>query len=1105
MLKRILFLAMIFVASSSLWAQVTTSSITGTAKSATGESLVGATITATHVPSGTVYTTIAKKDGAFNLPGLRVGGPYTIKVEFVGQQTQTFDNVFLQLGEPYNITATLGTDTKELAAVAVTGRGRRASTDKGGMSTVANQRIIANTPTLSRSITDFTKLTPQSNGTNFAGRDARYNNITMDGANLNNNFGLSSDPLPGSGNNPVSIDAIEEISVTMAPFDVRQGTFTGANIAAITKSGTNTFHGTAYSFLQHDGLVGDKVKNKKAANPDFKSKIYGGSIGGPIIKNKLFFFINGEYEQKPPAAGITFSPTGGSGSGNISTVTVADLKAVSDYVKSKGYDPGAYDNFPSFGNDNHKILAKIDWNINKTHKLTAKYSDFKGTQDFQPSQSGGINGANTTGLATYGQRFSNRAMGFFNTTYSQVDIVRSASLELNSNFRGRFANQFLVTYTKNSSDKIHNGGGPFPYVDILGSPAYPAGDNNNYITVGNEAFNGNNNSVINDIITATDNFTYFAGKHTLTGGVSYEYQKVGNMFMAGSQGYYVFRNVNDFITNQAPLMFSQTYSLVKGQDAIYSANMKIGQGALYVQDEINFNPRLRVTVGVRGDVPMYMEDPLENAAVSAVTQFTDINGTPTQYTTGKWPKAKLMLSPRVGFRWDMEGDRSMILRGGTGIYTGRIPFVYLTNIPSNSGMYQFGTLITPTTPGANLNNFLFNPDPKAYNPQYNQNLPTALFPTSAGTSVPATVAFTSKDFKFPQIWRTNIAVDKVLAKDLTFTAELMYTKDLNAIYMFNANQKAPDGTVTSGSDTRGRYSANTAAVRRLYVPSGRNVNAIVLDNTSRGSSFVATVGLTKAFNKNWFASVAYTYTYAQDVTGNSGSQAGSVWQATPTSRTQNNLELAYSSFAIPHRIIANVSYKVEYLKHLATTITLVYEGRHGGTYSYIYNGDYNNDGNTADLMYIPKSPSEINFASVTYNGVTYTPQQQSDLFFKYIAQDPYLSKHQGQVAERNGAKLPFYHRLDGKLVQDIFTNIGKQKHTLQFTADVFNVLNLLNKDWGIREITTIQNPLQIASVANGVPTFRLTSFNNAPVAASFQDNVSTSTTWAMQLGLRYSF
>ncbi len=1084
--------------------QVTTGSLTGHVSDSSGKSLDGATITATHTPSGTVYKTIVNKDGVFNIQGMRVGGPYTVKIESVGMETQLFGNINISLGEPYSINAKLSSSSNSLAEIVVSGTTRRVGTNSGGMSSITTSQQLNSLPTISRSITDFTRLSPQANGNNFGGRDARYNNITVDGANLNNNFGLSSDPLPGGGNNPISLDAIEQVSVSLAPYDVRQGNFTGGNIAAITKSGTNTFHGTAYTYWQNQGLQGWKIAGVEASHPEAKSNIYGGSIGGPIIRNKLFFFINGEYETKPPAAGITWTPTGGSNSGNISNVTTTDLQAVSDYLQQKySYNPGVYDNFPAFKNTNHKILAKIDWNISTKHKLSVKYSDFKGTQDFQPSQSGNIGGVFSG--ATYGPKFSQTAMSFSSVLYQQLDIVRSGSIELNSNFSNRLSNQFLATFTKIQSDKTHSGQ-TFPFIDILTNAPT---DKNNYISVGNEPFNGNNNKVHNDVLTITDNVSYNAGRHNLTGGVSYEYQKVGNMFMRGSQGYYVYASVSDFINNAAPLKYAQTYSLVPGEDAVYSAQLKIGQLSIYAQDEFKINPKFTLTYGIRVDKPIFPEEPLENPANTALT-FHDQHGNDVHYNTGKWPKATALFSPRVSFRYDILGDKSLILRGGTGMFTGRIPYVYLTNIPTNSGMYQYTASVDYTMSGIDMNNYKFNPDPHAYNPFYNKNLPADRFPTTAGSTPSGDFVVADPNYKFPQVWRTDLGIDKKLGNNWKVTVEALYTKDINATYMFDANQADPDASITTGSYTRGFYTSSTA--RKLN--SSIYGSAMVLTSTNKGHSFVFTAQVEKSYTNGLSMFLAYTYTSAKNLTENPGSQASSVYAANVTQNTLNDLELANSGYSLPHRIIGNVSYHFEYLKHLGTTVSFVYEGASQGRYSYVYSGSVNGQGNNnANLMYIPKDatdPNEITFVDHTYyiNGqpVLYTAAQQASMFNTYINQDPYLSKHKGEVAKRNGALYPWYNRIDMKFVQDIFANIGTRKPTLQFTADIYNVLNLLNNRWGIRQLYTIKNPLAVASTtANGDASFYINTYNGLPVTQTFVNNISLSTTWAMQLGLRLIF
>ncbi len=1097
MLKKIAqFLAVALVFPMVIIAQVTTSGITGTVKDPKGESLEGATVTAVHLPSGTKYVTRSTSGGNFNLQGLRPGGPYKVTIDFVGYKSQVVDGFSLILGDSYNINAEMSVSTTDLSIITVTGR-RRASRDRTGASTNIGTVQLATLPTITRSITDFTRLTPQSNGTSFGGRDNRMNNVTVDGANLNNNFGLTSDLLPGGGN-PISLDAFQEISINISPFDVKQSGFTGAGVSAITKSGTNTFHGSLYGSYRNESFGGTNIAGTKLPNPAAtNNKIYGATIGGPIIKDKLFFFINGEME-KANAPGVTYVPKGGSGNGTVSSVPVDSLRMLSNYLQSQyHFDPGVFDNFPNFASDNHKILVKVDWNISTSHKLTVKFSDFKNTGYALISPSGGINGASSqSSIVSYTPapgRFGPNAMGFQNINYSTLDKVRTGSFELNSNFNGRSSNQFLATVTNISSIKGHDGQ-TFPFADILG---FTPGSKNNYLSFGNEPFNGNNNQVINDIYTFTDNYSYYAGRHTLTIGANYEYQKVGNMFMAGSQGYYVYGSLDDFLNNRAPKLFSLSYSLLQGQDAVFSANLKIGQLGVYIQDEYNISPQLKLTYGLRIDKPIFPEDPLENPAITALSLYGK-NGEPTHYTTGKWPKAGIYFAPRIGFRWDAYGDKDLILRGGTGIFTGRIPFVYLTNVPSNSGMYQFGALVT-----SNLDNFLFNADPHAYNPFFNTSLNPAQFPTKAGTVAPGSFAVTDANFRFPQVWRTDLAMEKQLGNGWNFLAELLITKDINDPVMRNANQTQPDGVVNNGSgDTRPRFSSTAA--RKL---NSSLSNAIVLENTGKGGSFSFTTQVSKAFSHGFYGSLAYTYTYSADVTANPGSQATSTWSGNFTSNTQNDQELAYSQYAVPHRIVATLSYRIEYLKHLASTFTFYYEGSSQGTYSYIYNGDLNNDGNSSDLLYVPKDPTEIHFVDLPANSTTpaFTAQQQSDAFFQFVDQDKYLSKHMGQITERNGAKYPFYHRVDFSFLQDLFTNIGKNRNTLQFNVTVLNFLNLLNHDWGIKKQFIVNNPLKVVSVVNGTPNYQFATFNGDLLRSTYININSTTTTWGIQLGLRYIF
>lgn len=1084
-------------------AQVTTSSINGTIKDADGQPLVGATITAVHTPSGTTYTGVSGKNGVFNILNMRIGGPYTVTITFTGEQPYTAEGFNLELGQPYSINAILSKNTRALEAVVITGRGRRAP-DKVGASTNIGRQQLATLPTISRSIADFTRITPQSNGAGgFAGRDPRYNNIQIDGANLNNNFGLSNDPLPGGGSNPISLDAIDEISVNIAPFDVRQANFTGAGINAVTRSGDNTFKGSVYGFYRDQSFNGTKLKGTTLPPlVQTSNKIYGARLGGPIIKNKLFFFVNAEIEKRVfPSTSLRPSQPGLSGS-NVSLTSIDSLRKLSDYLKTTyNYQTGAYDNIPTFSAQNHKILGRIDWNISNKHRLTLKYSDFvsktpensviiNGTSI--PGGGGSIlsTGTSTVSISRLGNnRFSNNSYGFENSNYGFTDIVRSGTIELNSKFSSKISNQLIGTLTKIRDTRTFLGG-VFPTIDFLNLAPGAALNNQNYMTVGMDPFT-NNNDVINDVYSGIDNFTYLAGKHTITAGASYEYQRVGNQFMPGSNSYYLYRSLNDLITNQAPVYYALTYSLEQGTPNPYASNMKLGQLGIYAQDEYQASSNLKITYGLRVDRPVYVEQPGNNQAFAALS-FTDINGQTVHYNT-QFPKATWYWSPRIGVRWSTP-DEKLVIRGGTGIFTGRMPFVWLTNIPQNNGIIQntvsvFNTVSNPTA----TSGYLFNPDPNAY---------VNKFPQTAGTSIPtnSTFAAANPNFKFPQIFRANFGFDKNLGSGFLFTIDAIYTKNINDVWIRNANLLAPNSALAGTPDTRPRY------VGSNKINSGLSGN-YVLENTNKGGSFSFTTQISKAFTKGFYGSVAYTYTFANSLSDNASQQAASLWNTNPNASTANTPELSYSGYAIPHRIVADLSYRFEYIKTLATTLSLYYEGAPDGLISYTYSGDINGDGNGFDLVYIPKSSSEINFVNATIGGVTYTPAQQWDILNQFISNDPYLSKHRGQYAERNGARLPWYHRLDAKIQQDIFRNIGSHRHTLQFSIDILNVLNLVNQNWGVHRSAVLRNLLvpNNTFTASGAPQFKINSSNNQVITSPYQYVLSTSGTYGFQLGLRYSF
>ena len=1086
-----------------LWGQVTTSSLTGSIKNAAGEPLIGATVKATHEPSGTVYGTTTQSNGHFTIAGMRIGGPYKVEISYIGYQTDVVNGIQLRLGEPYALSETLQEGGQQLKEVTVVGNAGL-NAERTGAATLISSQQLSTLPTINRSISDFTRLTPQANGDNFAGRDGRYNNLQVDGVNLNNNFGLSTDPMPGGGASPISLDALSEISVNIAPYDVRQSGFTGTGINVATKSGTNTFHGTLYGLYRDQSFNGSKVNGEELPVTPEKHQTFGGSLGGPIIKNKLFFFVNAEFE-KASEPGISNVPSDYQGAGNKSSTSSADLQKLSDFLKDNyGYNTGAYQNFPNFETKNHKILAKVDWNINRVHKLTVRYSDFKGSDmsplngtsipnngPFQPSGQGSAINRLTN------NRFSDKSMSYANSNYGTDHVVQTAAIELNSRFSDKIYNQFLATYTHVNDHRTIPGGQVFPTIDIF------AADGHNFLSAGTDPFT-NNNDVINNILNFTDNFTYYNGAHTFTAGVTYEHQKVGNMFMGGSNSHYIYNSLDDLLTGQSPIYYGLSYAYY-GKANVYSADLKLGQLGVYVQDEYQVNDRLKLTAGLRADVPIFGKAPIENPAITAMS-FPDKEGHMQHYNTGKWPKTAFMLSPRIGVRWDAKGDKSLIVRGGTGLFTGKIPFVFLTNMPSNNGMYQNSVYVsqgqTPESP-ADLG-IVFNPDPSAYK---------NLFPQEPDASaVPNSFVVIDPDFKFPQVWRTDLGIDKTLGGGFTASIDLMYTKDLHAVRMRNINLKPPTGEL-QGADNRAYYPKAQSDDKPAYYYYPEAGSDIILENTNKGFSYSATVQVTKTFQNGLYGSIAYTYTRAKEVSPNPGSRATSAWQSISNVGPTNQEELGYSQYAIPHRIVADVSYRIEYAGHLASTLSLFYQGMNQSVYNFNYNGSIVGDGNT-HLMYIYEKGSDVPFVPKTgtdANGDphTYSVAEQQAAYDAFVNSSPYLKKHKGEYASRYGAVTPWFNQLDMRFLQDFYiTSKGGTRHTLQFSLDIINLPNLISsswKNWGYRQMYTINDPLQWKNNDGGSPHFTMNAYQGKLATEAFAPNISSSSLWGMQLGLRYTF
>jgi len=1063
---------------------VTTSSLSGTITDSKGQPLPGASIIAVHVPSGTQYASIADNGGNYRIQNMRIGGPYTVNVSFIGYSTVTYTEITLKLGEAYVQNGQLAETTTALNEVVVTAGLRNSilSSERAGTQTNVSGREIVSLPTINRSIIDFTKFTPQAQGNSFAGRDGRFNTITVDGAAFNNNFGLSSNPLPGGEAQPIALDAIEEISVNVAPYDVRMSQFTGASINAVTRSGDNTFKASVYSYMRPKSFTGNTVDGNEVTGARDRSSLnIGGRVGGPIIKNKLFFFLSGEYGTES-VPGVSWRPsTDGVANPDlmISRTLESDMIAVRNHLLTNyNYDPGKYKDFDPFKNVNTKILARLDWNINRDHKLTVRYNDVVGTSDQQTNaNSGPPNNARNSG------RISSQSMAFSNAFYGFKNTVRSITSELNSTFATKISNKFLASYTFIQDTRTSNSD-LFPFVDI-----WVGGDQ--YMAFGYELFTFNND-VTQKTLTIVDNLTINLNKHTVTAGISFDRLGFRNSYIREGTSYYRYGSVNDFLTGANPTGFGVTYGY-QGEDAP-GAYATFGFASLYGQDEWAVIPRLKITYGLRLEYPMYLDEMAANPAIEALT-FAD--GQTIDVST--WPDPQLVISPRFGFNYDVKGDRSLQVRGGSGVFTGLLPFVWFTNQPTNSGTIQSPEI--GWGPGnANLVGLQFRPDYKAFIAEN----PT-LFPQSPST-LPnnAAIAMVGKDFKFPQIWRSNIGIDVELPLSMVFTTEFMFSKDVNAVKQENINLAAPTGTMT-GPDGR-IYWLTTA--NKVVSTIG---NAMVLKNTNEGYQYSLTAQLTKNFSSGFAGMFAYTYSLAKDISANPGSAAFSAYSSNTSYGSLNDPELSYSNFATPHKLIGNVSYRVEYAKMFATTLSLVYQGYQTGRWSYTYSNDLNGDGISSDLMYIPASATEINFAAA--GGMTAAEQQ--DAFWAYVERNEYLSENKGQYAERFGHLRPWLHRFDAKVLQDIFTSFGTARtYTLQLSLDFLNVGNFLNDKWG----TYIYNPLAsfdnvrpLTVVTRGTnttePVYRLnaTSVDDFNTKTTLSKSISTSSTWGCLLGVRLIF
>jgi hypothetical protein len=1085
---KLLFSMLLFLAvSTGIYGQVTTSSMSGKVTDTNGEPLAGAAVVATHVPSGTRYGAMANNQGLYSLQGMRPGGPYSVNVSFIGYKTQSFTEITLGLGENTTQNSTMASTTTEMTEVTVVGyaTSKFNTTQTGAVTNISNTQI-ANMPTVSRSIIDVTRLSPYGgNGMSFVGTDGRTANFTVDGANFNNNFGLSS-ALPGGGN-PISIESIEELQVVIAPYDVRQNNFIGGGVNAITKSGTNTFKASAYTYHRNENMRGDAVNGKQIAGARDvdRNTSYGFTFGGPVIKNKLFLFVNGEMAKTPTVVNRWKASTDGVADANnyISRTTVSDLQTVSDFVKSRyGYNTGSFTNFPADEN-NYKLLARLDWNITDKHHLALRYNYTKNLNWSSPNASS-MDGGTRMSEA----RMSQASMSYANSMYSMNNLVHSFSFDLNSRLSNNLSNQFLATFSK-LDDVRGSTSDEFPFIDILK-------DGQAYISLGYELFTWNN-AVHNNVLNIKDELTRYLGNHKIIAGIAYEYKMADNAYMRNGTGYYRYSSLDDFLNEETPEIVNLTYGY--DGESNPAARIRTNKIGVYGQDDWRVNSNFKLSYGLRIDGLFFdNNDLMTNQAIY------DLDYSGRNIDTGEWPTANLIFSPRIGFVWDTFGDKSLKVRGGTGLFSGNLPLVFFTNMPTNGGMVQYqaqinavnaakkgftmdefaGGLVTDADGNANI--------AALYDKLISLGYPSTISPEDG--TVPSAVNGVDPKFKMPQVWKTSLAVDYAFKTSFPFSATIegIYNKTINGVSISDWSIPNVGGFARfNGVDNRPIYPAGYRT----------NTKAFMLENTSLGYGWSGNITLNAQPAKWLNLMAAYAHTVAKDVTGMPGSAAESAFTYVPTVEGPNFIRLHNSQYNTPDRLVTSLTARDNSGNHYS----LIYEAWLGGAnYSYMMVNDINSDGYNYDAIYVPTD------ADVESNQFRFVSADDQTRFMDYVHADSYLKNHQGEYAEPYSVYSPWVHRIDFGYKHDFVFKAGKDIHKVQLSLDLKNVLNLFNSEWGVAKylnpaIGSEARILKYEGVdAEGVATFSTPSSIRGDIK-TFTPSYSLGQCWYALIGIKYIF
>lgn len=1087
---------------------VTTSSMNGQVTDVNGETLLGANVLAVHVPSGTTYGVTTNEKGYFRIPTMRVGGPYKISVSYTGYETLEKKGIYLSLGQSFQLNAELQETAYELGEIEVVANPNDIfDGNADGQKTVVDERLINDVPTISRDIADFARLNPLANITeddgfaiSLAGQNNRFNTIYFDGAVSNDVFGLADNGQNGgqTGISSISLDAIEQFTIATAPFDIRQSGFAGGAINAITRSGTNEFEGSAYHFWRNQDLAGDMPAGEdRGPLNDFTAKTYGLRLAGPIIKDKLFFFVNAEIQRDETPQPFNVDNY----EGNLDEAGIDELV---DYVQSNyGYNPGVYDNnIATLEGD--FILGKLDWNINDKHKLSFRHS-YRTAENLEA------------------RRSDRNDISFINGSEFFVSETNSTALELNSLFSNSLSNRLTIGATIVRDDRDPSGA-DFPTVSLE--------DGFGEVTFGAERFS-TANRLDQDVITINNDLTFYKGAHSALIGVNFEYFNAANLFIRNNFGRYRWfdgdemTGVEQFLNGMPATEFERSFSQVDNVAGDESAAIAEFQQMLlgfYLQDEWQVNSRLKLTGGLRVDIPIWPTDiPLNedfnNNTVDLIeAQGYDLRGA----RTGSFIDPQLAFAPRFSFNWDINGDKSAQLRGGIGVFTSRIPLVWPGGAFNNYG-FNVGEV--------ERENVEFIPDvqnqPVAFDDQGNPVTEVDLNnPTPSGQ-----VDLFAADFKLPQVMKLNLAFDQKLPGGLIGTIEGIYSQNINYVRYQNFQLKPSTRNLTgAGADDRPLFNGVSAGFGDDVVDP--NYTGIFLaSNTDVGYSYNLVASLTKPFSNGFFGMLSYSYGDAYTAFDGTSSQNNSQWRGyyNPNGRNSDPADLGAqrSNFAAGHRVVGQFSYAEDYniIGNVGgrTQLSLNLNGQTGGFFTYSIdaaNFRFVDDGGFSDneLFFVPENQSDIPLVDLEYEGQVYTPEEQWELLDAYISDTDGLEDFRGDYVERNSGVMPFEFTMDLRFLQDFYVELENGKrNTIQISFDIFNFTNLLNPEWGIVRFTPGFAAYQIVQLENnlGFPPGTTTTpeytinpdliEGEDPWEGNIDDSGLRSSRWQMQLGVRYIF